>query len=199
MENDKNVTQGTGQQNTGSQNTGRQTRWSARQLAIMAIFIALGALLGFIPIPILPAMPTITYDPANVPAILGGFVYGPGAGCIIGILSSLVHGLLVGDVIGTAMNMVAVVTFVIPAALILHKNKKSSVRLIVALVVGSLISVACMIPANFIGWYLYSGVPFEVTVTWVLPILLPFNLVKALLNSVLSFILYKSLYKLLER
>ncbi|MCL1846402.1 MAG: ECF transporter S component [Coriobacteriia bacterium] len=195
MENDKSAGK-----SAGPQSAGRQTRWSARQLAIMAIFIALGALFGFIPIPIFPPAASfgITYDPANVPAMLGGFAYGAGAGSIIGILSAVVHGLLVGDIVGTCMNIVAVVGFVVPAALICRKSR-SNVRLIVALVVGSLVSVALIIPANLIVWPNFYGIPFDVTLTFVVPLMLPFNLLKVLLNSILSFILYKSLHKLLER
>lgn len=181
-------------------NKGRQTYWSARQLAIMSIFIALGALLAFIPLPIFPPAAAfgITYDPSNVPAILGGLAFGAGPGSIIGILSAALHGLLTGDYVGTMMNIVAVVGFVVPAALIC-RTRRTTGRLIVGLIVGSLVSVALIIPANLIVWPLYYGIPFDVTLTYVVPLMLPFNLLKALLNAVLSFALYKSLYKLLQR
>jgi len=184
---------------------GRQTRWSARQLAIMSIFTALGVLLSFLELPLFPpaAASAITYDPSNIPAMLGGFAYGAGPGSIIGILSAIIHGLLKGNPVGAAMNIIGVVGFVVPAALICRKNRKSNARLITGLVVGGLVSTALMILSNFAAFPLFFGIPFSETpatlIPMILPILVPFNLLKVLVNGVFSFVLYKSLYKLLER
>ena len=177
---------------------GRLTHWSARQLAIMAILIALGAMLAFIPLPIIPFLPGVTYDAANVPAIFGSLVFGPVVGCIIGIFSLGIYFLFSGDIIGVSINIVLLIGFVVPTALICRKNK-STLRLILGLSVGSLVVIALMVPTNLIGWYLYAGNSFETTLGYVIPFLLPFNLFKVVLNSILGFVLYKSLHKLLER
>jgi riboflavin transporter FmnP len=165
----------------------------------MALFVALSALFAFIPLPLFPpaTMFGITYDPANVPAALGGFAYGPGAGCLIGILGQAIHGLLAGDYIGALMNIVAVCAFVLPAALICRRSRTIP-RLITGLIVGGLASVAVIIPANLVIWPQFYGIPLEATLTYVVPLMLPFNLLKALLNSVLSFLLYQSLHRFLE-
>jgi riboflavin transporter FmnP len=186
----------TTQQDKTTKGTGRRTRWSARQMATMALFTALCAVFAFIPLPIFPpaALFGITYDPANVPVMLGGFGFGPGAGCLIGVLGSIVHGLLSSDYIGTLMNIVVVISFVLPASLICRKSKTTP-RLIVGLVVGSIVSVAAIIPMNLIIWPQFYGIPFNETLTYVVPLMLPFNALKALLNSVLSFLLYKSLQR----
>ena len=178
--------------------SGRATHWSARQLAIMAILVALGAVLAFIGLPIVPFLPTVTYDAANVPAIIGSLIFGPVAGCIIGVLSFLIYLLFSGDVIGVCINIVLMIGFIVPAALICKKSK-SIPRLIIGLVVGCVVVLILMVPTNLIGWYLYAGNPFETTLDFVIPFLLPMNLFKVLMNSVLSFILYKSLHKLIER
>jgi riboflavin transporter FmnP len=176
-----------------------QTRWSARQLATMALFIGLGAVLGFIPIPIWPMAATfgITYDPANVPATLGGLGFGTGPGLVIGILSSVVHGILTADMVGTGMNIVAVVGFLVPPAM-MCKNDKSSKRMALGLGIGCLTSVALIIPANIFVWPNFFHMPLDATIEAIVPIMLPFNLLKAVLNAVLSFLLYKSLHKLME-
>ena len=177
----------------------QQTRWGARQLAIMALLGALGAVLSFIPIPIFPpaAVFGITYEPTNIPAIIGGLAFGPVAGVIIGVVSSVIHGFFVADVVGTVMNCIVVVAFVVPTCLI-YQRGKTTTSLLIGLLVGSLVSVAFIIPANLVVWPLYYGLPFDETVTYIVPIMLPFNLMKAGLNALLSFILYKSLYKLIE-
>jgi riboflavin transporter FmnP len=165
-------------------------------MAFMAVFTALGALLSFIPIPIIPGS-TLTYDLANVPALLGALVYGPVAGCVIGILSWVIHSFS-GDFIGGAMNIVLVIAFVVPVSLIC-RNSKTLPRLIIGLVVGSLTVVLLSIPTNIVAWWLYSGTSPEEVLAIVVPVILPFNLIKTVLNSIFSVVLYKSLHKLLER
>jgi riboflavin transporter FmnP len=162
----------------------------------MALFTALCAVFAFIPLPIFPpaALFGITYDPANVPAMLGGLGFGPGAGCLIGVLGWILHGLLSSDYIGALINIVVVLAFVVPGALICRKSKTTA-RLVVGLVVGSIVSVAVIIPVNLVIWPQFYGIPFDETLTYVVPLMLPFNALKALLNSVLSFLLYKSLWR----
>jgi riboflavin transporter FmnP len=189
----------TTQQDKATKGTGRRTHWSARQLATMALFTALCAVFAFIPLPIFPpaALFGITYDPSNVPAMLGGFGFGPGAGCLIGVLGAAVHGLLASDYIGALINIAVVLAFVLPAALICRKSKTTP-RMIVGLIVGSIVSVAVIIPVNLIIWPQFYGIPFAETLTYVVPLMLPFNALKALLNSVLSFLLYKSLERFFQ-
>jgi len=182
--------------------TGRETHWSARQLALMSISIALGTLLAFIAIPLIPGAATLTYDPGNVPALFGGFAFGPVAGCIIGVLSLLLHFLLSGDNwVGPAINAILLIGVIVPAALI-YRQKRTTKRLIVGLVVGCLVAMVLVIPANYAAWYIYSGPAFvnsDFFFPFVLSAILPFNVIKLSLNAILSFGLYKSLYKLVER
>jgi riboflavin transporter FmnP len=162
----------------------------------MALFTALCAVFAFIPLPIFPpaALFGITYDPANVPAVLGGLGFGPGAGCLIGVLGWVLHGLLASDYIGALMNITVVLAFVAPCALICRRSKTTA-RLVVGLVAGSIVSVAVIIPVNLVIWPQFYGIPFDETLTYIVPLMLPFNALKALLNSVLSFLLYKSLWR----
>jgi riboflavin transporter FmnP len=66
------------------------------------------------------------------------------------------------------------------------------------LVVGVIVSVALIIPANLIVWPQFYHVPMDYTLSMIVPLMLPFNLMKATINAVLSFLLYKSLRSLLE-
>jgi len=164
----------------------------------MAIFVALGVLLSFLRFPIFPAAPFLTYEPTTLPSIIGGIAFGPGAGLLIGILSITIQGLMIGDPIGAVMNLVVVIGFVTPLAIICRKEKTTP-RLLIGLVTGSLISTIMVVPANLITIPLIYGGSMEDILPMVLPILLPFNILKAMLNSILGFTLFKSLRKLLER
>ncbi len=64
---------------------------------------------------------------------------------------------------------------------------------IIGFTLSSIITTAVMLIANYFITPLYTGAPTSAVVDMMLPILLPFNLVKALLNSGISIVLYKPL------
>ncbi|MDR0347839.1 MAG: ECF transporter S component [Coriobacteriales bacterium] len=176
-------------------NIGRRTRWSARQLATMALLTALSTAFAFFQIPL--GLSTLSYDPSNLPGIIGALAYGPIAGTLIIIIGQALHGIFTADFIGAAMNIVLGIAYILPTALICRKNKTTK-RLIIGLVIGSLVSFALCIPSNFVAWSVYAGIEPAAVAAMILPFILPFNSIKIVLNSILSFLLYKSLHRFLE-
>jgi riboflavin transporter FmnP len=185
-------------------------RWSTRQLTTMALFIALGVILSLIEFPLIPGIEFLKYDASTVPALMGGFAYGPGAGCLIGVLVAWVHVLFTGNYWGAVMNTCIVIAYILPVSLIYRASAKAAVvqgrtantasnaALILGLVVGTILTTAVAILMNLVVTPIYTGMPLEAIITMILPALLPFNLVKAVLNSVLSFILIKSLHRFIR-
>ena len=57
---------------------------------------------------------------------------------------------------------------------------------IIAGVIGSIIGNLLLTPS-------WLGVPFDAVVALIIPVLIPFNLLKGLLNSVITLIVYKSI------
>lgn len=100
-------------------------RWTTRQICIMALFVALGVVLGLLQISILPMVPFLQLDIAAVPAIIAGLAFGPLAGCIVGALTYIVQGLLVGEFGGEIINVFIVCAMVIPSAKMLGAQRKS--------------------------------------------------------------------------
>ena len=70
---------------------------------------------------------------------------------------------------------------------------------LIALVVGGLVMIAVLIPANLIITPLFLGIPTEAVLAMIPTIILPFNLLKVALNTVIVFILYKRLSPFLHR
>lgn len=176
----------------------RSTRWSARQLATMALFTALGIILSFIEFPLLPGTDFLKFDASLVTALVCGFSYGPAAGSIVGIVVAWIHALFTGNVWGAVMNSAVCLAFVLPAAFA-YKRSKSIPALIVGLVISSICSVGVAILMNLVVTPIYMGVPVDAVIAMILPILLPFNILKAVINSVLSFIFIQSLKNFLTR
>lgn len=166
----------------------------------MAMLAAISlALVLLIRIPFPPA-PFLVYDPADVPIIISGFAFGPLSGIAITVVVSFVQAFfLAGDgIIGFFMHVVATGSYVLVAGLIYrgHKTKKMAVA---ALVAGTITWVITMIGWNLIVTPFYMGVPVKAVIAMILPILLPFNLLKAGINSIIIFLIYKPIARLLHR
>ena len=170
--------------------------WDTKQLVVMALFCALATLLSFIEFPLFPAAAFLKYDASMVPVMVGGFAYGAGPGIAIGIVAAALHGLFLGDLPGAVMNMVVTVGYVLPAALIYQKMHTRR-GAIVGLAVGSVCAIAMALLGNLVITPAYMGVPLESVLAMVLPILLPFNALKAVINSVLTLLIYKSISNLI--
>ncbi len=166
--------------------------WSTRQLVTMALMCAIAALLSFIEFPLLPGVTWLKFDASNMPAMVAGFAYGPAGGIAVGIITAIIHGLLMADFTGALMNIMVVVCFVLPAALI-YKKMHTFTGAIIGLVFSIIAGVIGAIIGNLLLTPSWLGVPFDAVVALIIPVLIPFNIIKGLINAVLTFIIYKSI------
>lgn len=171
-------------------------RWSTRQLVTMALMCAISALFSFVQIPLIPGLTFLTYDPSLMPAMVCGFAFGPAAGFVVGSLAAVIHGLILGEWVGSMMNIVATLCFVVPAALV-YRRIHTFKGAVAGLVLGGAAAIAGAVIANLtIGvWFWYGSV--EAIAPMILPALVPFNLVKTILNSVLTMVVYKAVSNLI--
>lgn len=172
--------------------TNNSNVWSTRQLVTMALMCAIGTLLSFIEFPLLPGVTWLKFDASNMPAMVAGFAYGPAGGVAVGIVAAIIHGLLMADFTGALMNILVVTCFILPAALI-YKKKRTDKFAIIGLVFSIIAGVIGSIIGNLLLTPSWLGVPFDAVVALIIPVLIPFNLLKGLLNSVITLIVYKSI------
>ena len=172
--------------------TNNSNVWSTRQLVTMALMCAIGTLLSFIEFPLLPGVTWLKFDASNMPAMVAGFAYGPAGGVAGCIVTAIIHGLLMADFTGALMNILVVTCFVLPAALI-YKKKRTYKFAIIGLVFSIIAGVIGSIIGNLLLTPSWLGVPFDAVVALIIPVLIPFNLLKGLLNSVITLIVYKSI------
>lgn len=172
--------------------TNNSNVWSTRQLVTMALMCAIGTLLSFIEFPLLPGVTWLKFDASNMTAMVAGFAYGPAGGVAVGIVTAIIHGLLMADFTGALMNILVVTCFVLPAALI-YKKKRTYKFAIIGLVFSIIAGVIGSIIGNLLLTPSWLGVPFDAVVALIIPVLIPFNLLKGLLNSVITLIVYKSI------
>ncbi len=171
-------------------------RWSTRQLVTMALLCAIGVLLSFVEFPLLPVVPWLKYDASAMPAMVCGFAFGPGAGFAVGLVGAVLHGLLLADASGAVMNILVVAGFVVPAAMV-YQRRRTMTGAIVGLALSVVAATLMAIVGNLVVTPLYLGVPLNAVVEMIIPVLVPFNLLKAALNAVLTIVVYKAVSNLI--
>ena len=151
--------------------------------------------------PIIPAAPFMKYDMADVPILIGTFLFGPVSGLILTLIVSLLQWITVSIAsgwVGAVMHFFATGAFVLIAGLI-YKKMHSLKGALIGLVCGSLVMIALMIPLNLIFTVHYNGVPAQVVQGMIWPILVPFNAIKAGINSVVTFLAYKPISRMFKK
>lgn len=188
---------------------------SAKLIARVGVLGAIAALLFLIPgIPIVP--PIYKLDFSTVPVLLGGFSLGPVPGLLI---------LLVKDLVGltnsSSMGVGELADFLASAAMMLtavaiYRRHHSRRGALIGLIAGTAVMTAAAALINYyivIPFYVAAmNMPAEAIVSMIgkvipavdsLPRLIafattPFNLLKGVVLSVITFLLYKRLSPLLK-
>jgi riboflavin transporter FmnP len=167
----------------------------------LAMLSALGVMLMLVVrFPIIPAATFLEYEPGDVPALIGAFVYGPVAGLIITLIISIIQALTVSagsGWIGAIMHMVATGMMVLIAGFV-YRKVHTFKGAFVALTLGSLAMIIVMIPLNLFFTTKFLNVPYEVVKAMIVPVIIPFNLIKAVINSTLTFVIYKPVSRILR-
>ena len=195
-------------------NTQVINRSKTRNLVQVAMLGAVaGVLMNFeFPLPFL-APPFYQMDFSEIPVLVGAFAMGPVAGVVIELIKILLHFVLHGSTtagVGELANFIFGCAFVIPAGLIYrYHHKKTRVHALVGMVVGTVLTtvLACLIN-TFVLLPVYGkafGMPVSAFVemaqsvhasvdnllAFAVMILVPFNLFKYVIVSLIVFFIYK--------
>lgn len=174
-----------------------------KKMTTMALFCALAYIAMFISRflpPLFAAFPFLKYDPKDVIIVIGGFIYGPMAAFVISLVVSLIEMITVSGthIIGCIMNIASSCAFACTASVIYNKYRRVKGASF-GLFLGTISTAATMLVLNFLLTPLYTGMAREAVVKLLVPAILPFNLIKCVLNCALTLILYKPIVKILRR
>lgn len=186
---------------------------TTKNLTMIAMFSAISAVLMIFEIQ-LPFSPSfVKFDFSDLSVMLGGFLIGPFAGGIIAFMKILLHFLLNGTTsffVGDLSNLLLTLSFVLPASFIYQqkKTKKTTIQgLLVSIICTSLLAIIFNL---FLIFPLYLKVlnlkmvdlinmihvvnPLVKDVfTMIVFSLLPFNLFKYSIVSMITMLSYKKL------
>ena len=173
-----------------------------RRLATMAMLVALGYIVTVVTrVPLIAAAPYLKYDPKSVVLVIGGFLYGPMAGGAMCLVVALIEMFTVGQsgIFGFIMNVLASVAFVCPAAWI-YGRRRTLKSAIAGLAAGVAALTVTMLLWNYLITPLYQpNMTRDAVAGMLLPVILPFNLLKGGLNMALTLLLYQPVNNGLRR
>ncbi len=163
---------------------------SSKQAATYVLLILMSMVLSFIEIPMFTDLAWLKYDPSGIVVALTTLLWGPWPGAAVALLSWLPHAAI--SPLGAAMNIAASATL----ALVLGglcRAGATPARIVAGSVLGACLAAAVSICLNFVVTPLYLSASYEDVVALVVPYLLPFNLIKALINAALAALAYHAL------
>jgi len=107
----------------------------------------------------------------------------------------LVHLATPSGAYGVLMAMLATLSLVVPASLV-YRRDTTRRGAVIGMVVGGVICVAICIAGNLVITPLFSPkMTLDDVIGLILPALLPFNVIKIVLNCVLTGLIYKPISK----
>ena len=139
------------------------------------------------------AAPFLTYDPKDVVILLGGFMFGPLSALLMSVVVALLEmaTVSISGLIGALMNAISSASFTCTAAFV-YSKKRNLQGAIIGLVLGCIAVVITMSLWNLAIIPLYvPHATFEGTASLILPVIIPFNAIKAALNAAIALLIYK--------
>ena len=194
---------------------------NTQRITLIGIFSALAAVLMYLEIPFFFAPPeAYKLDFSEVPVLISGFMLGPVEGVItefIKILIKLIIKPTSTAFVGEFANLVIGITFILPASII-YKKKKSRKGALIGMGTGTLIMTVagCFINAFVLlpaFAYLFGNVPVSEIIkmgtavnpaitnmfTFIILAVVPVNIVKGVLVSIVVYLIYKPVTKGIRR
>ena len=186
----------------------RTKQVSTKQIAIIGICAAIAFVLMFVKFPI-SYLGFLELEVSDVPAAIVAILYGPVSGVLVELIKNVLHLTATSTgMSGELSNFMVSLGFVIPLGIITKKSK-SNKNLILGFIAGTIgLALMGMFTNYFITVPLYLGLFGEEAVMGMVQATIPsidnlaklvmigitpFNVVKGLIISVISFLLYKSL------
>ena len=148
----------------------------------------------------IPVVLFLSYEPKDVIIAIGGFLLGPLASFAISLIVSFLEMVTYSQTgpIGALMNLLSSCSFICTAAII-YKKRHTLSGAVLSLLCGSVVMVVVMLLWNYLITPLYMGVSRDQVVGLLLPAFLPFNALKAGLNTAFTLCLYKPLVTALRK
>ncbi|MBE6790175.1 MAG: ECF transporter S component [Ruminococcaceae bacterium] len=174
----------------------KKSNKSVKVLVTTAMMSALATVLMLIVrFSILPGAKFLEYDMGDIPVILSTLFLGLPYGSFVLVFVSLIQSLTVSAASswqGFIMHVVSTGCYIIILKLFMRK-KDDAKHLLYGVITATAGLTLIMIPLNLIFTPLYLHTTVEAVAELLIPAIIPFNFIKGVINSVLTFVIYKPL------
>lgn len=172
-----------------------------RIVVMVGVLSALAWVLMALEFPLFIYFPSyLKLDFSDLPAIFSGIIAGPMAAVVTELVKNLLHFFTMSKEggIGEIANFAAGIGLVLPIVLVTRKNDK---RMWIGFVLGTLgITVVANLVNYFVTLPLYmKGADNKVLLDTILTITIPFNIVKGIVVSLISYFLYMLLKDVIRK
>ena len=143
----------------------------------------------------------LTLDMKDTIIAISGFIFGPVHAFAVAGVTSLIEMVTHSETgpVGLLMNVLSSCAFVCPAAWLYQKRRHSLSGAVQGLSLGVVCQVLVMLLWNYLITPLYQHIPRPVVAGMLIPVFLPFNLIKSVMNSAFTMVLYKPVVTALRK
>ena len=179
----------------------KDNSYKIKKMVILALISAMAYVITFVcRLPIMPSAPFLDLEFKSAVILIGAYIFGPLSGLVMSLVICLLEMVTFSStgIIGCIMNILATVSIVCPASLT-YRKKKSTTSAIVGIVVGAICMTIAMVLWNYLVTPLYMGIPREAIAEMLIPVFVPFNLIKAGLNGGIALFVFRPLSEALQK
>ena len=178
---------------------------NTKQLSLIGIMTSLAFVLYLIEIPmafLFPAAPFLKMDFSDVPAILLALAQGPFVGILVELFKNILHFIFRSNTpaaSGEIANFFAGIAFFLPYAIFYkyNRSKANLKHLVIYLSIGTALLALVMIVVNYFITLPLYGIPVDPRWGFIETIT-PFNILKGVLLTISTGLLYPRLKKFLN-
>lgn len=167
-----------------------------RVLALTGMLAAVGYVLQLFEFPLLPAAPFLKFDFGDVAVFIAGSAMGPGAAILTAVAKGILWALIgrgADGWVGAGMNTITVIAFALPVAF-LARSRKGWVK-VAAAGLGVVVMTAVMAGVNLVVDPWYFKMPIAAVKAILVTAIIPFNLLRGLLNGTASVLVMLALQR----
>lgn len=177
-------------------NTRKNNYNKIRQMVAISLFVALTYITNFL---CNFKLGFLSFEVKDAVTSVCAYAFGPLSGIIVAFLSAVIESFTASStgIYGFIMNVAGSVTYVGIAGII-YKLRKNITGAVIGVVLATVLMTSVMIGLNLVLTPLYMGVDTKAVIDMVIPMLLPFNIVKGIFNSTILLIIRYPLLKAIQ-
>ncbi|MDF2606340.1 MAG: riboflavin transporter FmnP [Bacillales bacterium] len=179
-----------------------------KKLVQLSMLSAIAYILMLFSFSILPASPYLKVDFSEIPVLIAAFIFGPLGGIIVELFKNIIDYMFKGEFtgfpVGHLANFTAGILFVLPVTYIFNRSRTIK-GLVIGLAIGTISMTGLMMALNYLvflpmySYFLnYPTQSSKELIDLLVKAIMPFNLVKGILVSIVFVVIYGKLKKWIE-